>query len=398
MMNTLKHISIMLWNQRRKYTAVIFEQMLVFIAVALSLTIVVDTVHSYNTPGRLETDNVVSFGYMIEGNYEWEKSKASIQAMDAVKEYLGQKPYVIGISESYFFIPYIRPSEYYWADSLVFAAGKKVFAHFKGTDEAAEKVFGPDIVQGRWFHDGERIDGKYPAVVSELLVKNLGLEDPVGKTINFGVIPCVITGVVSGIKETPLKEAPPSIIVPIDLLLPTGSCGVFEELAAKVKSGYEDEFANDFYREFHKVWSETADVECFIIPLSKGEGESTETSIVQIASTGIPALFLLIFSILGTIGVNLIDVKERLREFALRISCGASRRQVIVMFLLQNVMVTGLSAFPGIVIVLSIYPLEISLPAAATVLLLALTVSFLCAGYPAFRISRMNPAELLRSE
>ena len=61
----LKHIFIMLWNQKKKYTALVFEQVLVFIAVILSLTIAFDTVKSARTPGMLDTDNVMNFGYMI---------------------------------------------------------------------------------------------------------------------------------------------------------------------------------------------------------------------------------------------------------------------------------------------------------------------------------------------
>lgn len=133
----------MLWNQKKKYTALVFEQVLVFIAVILSLTIAFDTVKSARTPGMLDTDNVMNFGYMISGGYSGSSSRHSVQAMDAVKDKLEKKPYVTGISESFFFIPYTRSSEYYWEDSVSFVPGKKVYAHIKATDEAAEKVFRP---------------------------------------------------------------------------------------------------------------------------------------------------------------------------------------------------------------------------------------------------------------
>lgn len=61
----IRHIFIMLWNQKNKYTVLIIEQMLVFMAVSLSLAVIYDTVRSYNTPGRLNIDNVIDFGYMV---------------------------------------------------------------------------------------------------------------------------------------------------------------------------------------------------------------------------------------------------------------------------------------------------------------------------------------------
>lgn len=394
----LKQIFIMLWNQRRRYSVLILEQMLVFIAVALSLTIVYDTVRSYNTPGGIEPDNIVCFGYMIAGDFDWEESKMSIQTMDAVKENLKKKPYVSDISESYFFTPYLRHPDYYWADSLIFTPEKKYFVHIKATDEAAEQVYKPDIILGRWFQDGERIDGKYPAVVTEQLVKNMNLADPVGKTINLGMHPCVITGVISGIKEAPLEEAPPSIIVPINMMLPAGGSGTFEEMAARLLPGYEEEFANDFYREFNRAWDGNTGAECIIYPLSIGHSNGMEQNVISMASSVIPALFFLLFTIIGSVGINLTDTNKRTKEFALRIACGASKAGAIALIVMQNIIVTATSAIPGIAVILSIYPAGTSLPVAAFTMALAIIISFSCAIYPSFGILGINPAELLKEE
>ena len=388
----------MLWNQRRRYAVLLLEQMLVFIAVALSLTIAYDTIRSYNTPGQIDAEDIVSFGYMISGDFNSRKSGQSINAMDVVKEKLRQKPYVAGICESFYFTPYLRPSDYYWADSLIFTLEKKFFVHIKATDEMAEKVFNPDIIQGRWFRDGERIDGKHPAIVSEQLVRQMGLTAPVGKTINLGSIPCVITGVISGIKEDPMEDAPSSIIVPIGLVLPTGSTGTYEELTAKLLPGYEDEFTNDFYREFNRVMDSDIGAECFICPLSQSKSERMEERVLSMATTGIPAFFFLLFTIIGIAGMNLMEAKDRLKEFALRLSCGSTKKMAVCLVVIQNTVVTVLSAIPGISIILSIYPAGISLPVAAVTLALAIFISFLCAMYPAFGILRMNPVAILKEE
>lgn len=394
----LKHIFIILWNQRRKYAVLIIEQMLVFAAMSLSLTILYDAVKSYRTPGNLDTDNVLSFGYMISGEYKPKVSSQSVQSMDVVKEKLEKKPYVEGISESLQFIPYARPTEYYWSDSVTFASGKKVYAHFKGTDEAAERVFRPDITEGRWFRDGEMVDGKYPAVLSEQLVEASGLTDLVGKTVYLRGYAFTVTGIVSGIKEEALKDAPPCIIAPISVLLPSGSTGIHEELAAKIKPGYDEEFANDFYKEFNLAWGLDDATELYFASLDDDKEANMEKTIISVAVTSIPSLFFLLFTVLGTIGVNLMDIKERLREFALRVSCGSTRRNVMFLFLLQNMVITGVSAIPGMVIVLSIYPIEMSLPVLVFTLLLTLLISFMCALYPAIIAVNMNPSELLRQD
>ena len=392
----LKHIFIMLWNQRRKYTAVIFEQMLVFIAVALSLTIVYDTIKSYHMPGNLDTDGVIGFGYVISGKFKPEESAQSVLSMDIIKERLEKKPYVEAISESLQFIPYARPSAYYWSDSVTFVSGKKAYVHFKGTDESAEKVFRPEMTDGRWFRDGERVNGQYPAVITQQLVETSGLASPIGKTIYLRGMAFTITGVVAGIKEDVLSESPPSIIVPINVLLPFGSTGINEELAARIKPGYEDEFANDFYKEFNLAWNSSDATELYLASLADDKAANMEKSVIGVVSTSIPALFLLIFTVIGSVGINFMDIQTRKRELALRISCGSTVGKAIVLIIGQNIILTGLSSIPGIIVIMSIYPLEISMPIAAITLLFALLISFLCALYPAFGILKMNPAELLK--
>ena len=394
----LKHIFIMLWNQKKKYTALVFEQVLVFIAVILSLTIAFDTVKSARTPGMLETDNVMCFGYVIGGGFNGKEFRHSVQAMDAVKDKLEKKPYVTGICESYNFIPYTRPTEYYWEDSVSFVSGKKLYAHLKCTDEAAEKVFRPDIIQGRWFRDGERVNGLYPVVITKQLAEASEISDPVGKTIYMGSHAFTIIGVISGIKEEVLVDAPPSIIIPIKVMLPTGSTGLSEELAARIKPGYEDEFANDFYHEFNLQWDEDDKTELYFRSCSDDKKSTMEKAVIGVAVTALPALFFLLFTLIGTIGVNLMDLQERKHEFALRISCGSTKRKAISLLLWQNIILTGISTIPGIAIALCIYPLATALPVAGFALALALVLSLLCALYPTFIILKMKPAELLKEE
>ena len=394
----LRHVFIMLWNQRKNYLILLFEQILLFIALALSLVITFDTVRKYRSPGLLDIENVVGFGYMAN-RFVPEQFQSTIQAMDAIKEKLEKKPYVIGISESLSFIPFFRESEYYWTDSVAFVSGNKIYVHTKIADAAAEKVFRPDIIKGRWFRDMETLENnRYPAVISAQLAEAAGLSNPVGTELYYGGMPFTVIGMVSGIKEQALEDSPPSIIVPFELMLPYGSPGQYEELAARIKPGYEDEFVNDCYHEFNLIWDKDIEGEFYATLLSKGKNSYMESEIFSIVATGIPAAFFLLFTLIGTAGLNLMDIQERRREFALRISCGSTRRGAMSLMLVQSLLLTGLSVIPGVVIVLATYPISTSLPVAICILILAMLMSILCALYPAFSILKINPAVLLKDE
>lgn len=394
----IKHILTMLYNQKKKFTAVIFEQALVFIALSVSLTVALDTFRSYQLPGKLDVDNVVYFGYLIGRNQDSQLSGMAVGVMDVVKERLEKKTYVESISECLQFIPYLRPAQYYWGDSVSFVSGKKVFAHFKGTDEAAEVVFKPDIIRGRWFRNGERVNGLYPAVITEQLAVASEIENPIGKIVFLNGLTYSIVGIVSGIKEAVLEESFPSIVVPVSVLLPTGSTGNYEELAARIKPGYEDDFANDFYLEWNRAWKSNGQVEPCLGLLSQGKRAGMEKAVIKTVSVGIPALFLLLFTLIGTVGINLIDVEKRKRELALRVACGASKKSIMNMIIAQNAVITGISSIPGIIVILLSFPWETSLPVVGFTIVLTLMLSVLCALYPAFKIFSMKPAELLKEE
>ena len=395
----IKHILTMLYNQKKKFTAVIFEQVLVFIALSVSLTVALDTFRSYQSPGKLDVDNVVGFGYYINKDCDWRQFfETAIKTMDVVKEKLEKKPYVESISEDLQFIPYAKEAIYYWGDSISFTSGKKVYVHFKGADEAAETVFKPDIIQGRWFRDGERVNGLYPAVITEQLAVASEIEEPIGKIVFWGGQTYSITGIVSGIKEAALEESFPSIIVPVTVLLPMGSTGLSEELAARIKPGYEDDFANDFYLEWNRAWGTGDEVDLTFNVLEQKEKASMEDALIRTVSVGIPALFLLLFTLIGTVGINLIDVEKRKRELALRVACGASKKSIMNMIIAQNAVITGISSIPGIIVILLSFPWETSLPVVGFTIVLTLMLSVLCALYPAFKIFNMKPAELLKEE
>ncbi|MCD8318297.1 MAG: ABC transporter permease, partial [Paraprevotella sp.] len=132
--------------------------------------------------------------------------------------------------------------------------------------------------------------------------------------------------------------------------------------------------------------------------LSQGKRAGMEDALIRTVSVGIPAFFLLLFTLIGTVGINLIDVEQLKRELALRVACGASKKSIMNMIIVQNAVITGLSSIPGIIIILFSFPFNTSLPVVGFTLVLTMLLSLLCALYPALKIFSMKPAELLKEE
>ena len=116
----------------------------------------------------------------------------------------------------------------------------------------------------------------------------------------------------------------------------------------------------------------------------------------------------LVISGIGIMNIMLVTVTERTREIGLRMAVGASRREVLLQFLVESVLISLIGGAIGIAIGLSL-PLSVRLltdqvhvPISPLSVLVAFVVSCTVGvGFgllPARRASQLNPTEALRYE
>src|SRR5579884_919202 len=116
----------------------------------------------------------------------------------------------------------------------------------------------------------------------------------------------------------------------------------------------------------------------------------------------------LLISGIGIMNIMLVTVTERTREIGLRMAVGASRREIMLQFLVESVLISISGGVVGIIIGLAL-PLsvriitnEIRVPIAPLSVVVAFAVSFTVGvGFgllPARRASQLNPTEALRYE
>ncbi|MBV8866907.1 MAG: ABC transporter permease [Acidobacteriaceae bacterium] len=124
----------------------------------------------------------------------------------------------------------------------------------------------------------------------------------------------------------------------------------------------------------------------------------------------IVAAIALVISGIGIMNIMLVTVTERTREIGLRMAVGASRKEVLLQFLVESVLISLVGGAIGIVIglglPLGVRPLtnqvHIQVPISPISVLVAFAVSFSVGiGFgllPARRASQLNPTEALRYE
>lgn len=397
----IKHIFTMLRHQNRKYFAIAVEMALVFIILLWSMTSLFDIVKKYHTPGMLDTENVVVLGCVETDAYFNKNRYKQFPFLNNIMDKIGANDYIECIVENLNFTPYINSdSNLNWRISI--GSGDKFICALRAVDGDVEGVYKPELIEGRWFVDGERTErGHRTAVITKQFAEKYKLEKPIGSTVTLEGSTYEIVGILSGFKNNPLEESEPSVIFPLNGFFFQNGCDAWREFGVRVKPGYEEKLINDFYHEFRLAL--TGGKFDSVIPLiydsSTLKVRAMKDAVTELAFVGIPALFLLIFTMIGTIGVNLMDVKSRMREFALRISVGATVNQIVFMVFLQN-FVTGLvSLIPGVIIILFANDFAVTaLCATGVSVVVVLLFALVAVIYPAVLILKINPSALLKEE
>ena len=122
---------------------------------------------------------------------------------------------------------------------------------------------------------------------------------------------------------------------------------------------------------------------------------------------GIAAISLVVGGI-GIMNIMLVSVTERTREIGIRKAIGAKRKNILIQFLIEAVVVTGLGGLLGIalgVLVIkfifggfNIVPEAYSIPWMAISFGISLAVGIVFGMFPALKASNLNPIEALRFE
>lgn len=277
-----------------------------------------------------------------------------------------------------------------------------------GTTPEYATINSRGVTSGRFLLSADVDQRQDVAVIGSAVVNTLFPgKDPLGQKIKINGYIFTVVGVLETVSTGQSGTDDDYVVIPVTVAQRLGR--------------------NTTIRNFSVEAVETKDVDTvvtkldeFLLGIYKDENayrvmnsEQMLATLSQVTGTmmallgGIAAISLIVGGI-GIMNIMLVSVTERTREIGIRKAIGAKRKNILVQFLIEAVMVTGLGGLIGIalgVLVIKfifggfhLVPEAYSIPWMALSFGISLVVGIVFGMFPAVKASNLNPIEALRFE
>jgi putative ABC transport system permease protein len=289
--------------------------------------------------------------------------------------------------------------------------GKEQDVAVNGCDEYYQSVRNLMILAGRYLDPSDIQLRQKVALLTEKLAQRLfgGQQTALGNVIKIHGLQFTVVGTFRERVETfgQSELGKETVLIPSSVLRYFTSVERIDPMYVQVRYPADVILVTDRVRDIlegrHRAGTRY-NVENLRSILNAANNIATILSLMLVMVSAIA----LVISGIGIMNIMLVTVTERTREIGLRMAVGASRRDILLQFLTEAVLISMAGGFIGIVVGLAL-PLGVELfvdnlrlPISATSIIVAFTVSCLVGlifgMLPANRASSLNPTEALRYE
>jgi putative ABC transport system permease protein len=296
---------------------------------------------------------------------------------------------------------YVVPG--YITTLTVEAPGEEKVGSIQGTTEDFFKIFNLELIDGEFFDKSDVASSSKHGVIAEGLAEDLfgDPEGAVGKTVRVKNLRIKLIGVVENIGD---PEQDRSIMIPYTTTF--GSLNpdkTFFSIYVGVKS---DDLVAQAKEQVEEILLKRYDEDQFAV-IEPSEILDTLNQIFVILNGVLVAIgsISLIVGGVGIMNIMYANVTERTKEIGIRRAIGATKRDILLQFLTESVLLALFGGFMGLalasVIVLVVRPFfPVAINALAVVLAVGVSsaIGVIFGVFPARRAANLTPIEAIRFE
>ena len=300
--------------------------------------------------------------------------------------------------------------------SQVIANGNNWLTSVTGTTNEQFNLSNWKFEFGREFQEDELVSGSRVAIIGKTVQKNLfGEDNPIDEVIRINKVPFTVIGLLDAKGGTALADLDYTIIFPLKtakqrLVAKKFPGDQIRQMTINVSSSdllFKTEADIDtVMRKLHKI-SANGNPDFVIRNYAQFLNARQESSRVMSILLATVAGISLIVGGIGIMNIMLVTVTERTKEIGVCMSVGAKKRDVLLQFLIESLMISLIGGCLGIALGLGVifgvseyFNWKMSLDYMSLVLsfVFSSSIGVIFGFYPARKAASLNPIDALRYE